>query len=146
MHFSRSLRPRASSGSSQSERTPRPLVLNSTQSLDMMPRFAISAEEEGKPGKTFRSPVIFKPRRTRCLTLRLLCVSRRYGLQSAANSSPQQQHRHQAVIPQRRVQTHCSPTGHPRKTEAASWKSPQVCLSLWTLTHYYPRCTQNYHL
>uniref|UniRef100_A0A3Q3DQA6 non-specific serine/threonine protein kinase n=1 Tax=Hippocampus comes TaxID=109280 RepID=A0A3Q3DQA6_HIPCM len=41
-----SLRPRASSGSSQSERTARPLVLNSTQSLDMMPRFAISAEEE----------------------------------------------------------------------------------------------------
>ncbi|XP_077471248.1 microtubule-associated serine/threonine-protein kinase 3 isoform X2 [Stigmatopora argus] len=41
-----SLRPRASSSSSQSERSASPLVLNSTQSLDMMPRFAISAEEE----------------------------------------------------------------------------------------------------
>ncbi|XP_061775787.1 microtubule-associated serine/threonine-protein kinase 3 isoform X2 [Nerophis ophidion] len=42
-----SLRPRASSSSSQSERSASPLVLNSTQSLDIMPRFAISAEEEG---------------------------------------------------------------------------------------------------
>ncbi|XP_077580049.1 microtubule-associated serine/threonine-protein kinase 3 isoform X2 [Stigmatopora nigra] len=41
-----SLRPRASSSSSQSERSASPLVLNSTQSLDIMPRFAISAEEE----------------------------------------------------------------------------------------------------
>ncbi|XP_077374055.1 microtubule-associated serine/threonine-protein kinase 3 isoform X1 [Festucalex cinctus] len=41
-----SLRPRASSSSSQSERSASPLVLNSTQSLEMMPRFAISAEEE----------------------------------------------------------------------------------------------------
>ncbi|KAK7944609.1 hypothetical protein WMY93_000337 [Mugilogobius chulae] len=41
-----SLRPRASSSSSQSERSASPLVMNSTQSLDIMPRFAISAEEE----------------------------------------------------------------------------------------------------
>ncbi|KAJ0059047.1 hypothetical protein NL108_007306, partial [Boleophthalmus pectinirostris] len=41
-----SLRPRASSSSSQSERSASPLVMNSTQSLDVMPRFAISAEEE----------------------------------------------------------------------------------------------------
>ncbi|XP_056149716.1 microtubule-associated serine/threonine-protein kinase 3 [Lampris incognitus] len=41
-----SLRPRASSSSSQSERSASPLVMNSTQSLDTMPRFAISAEEE----------------------------------------------------------------------------------------------------
>eukprot|EP00063_Salmo_salar_P020470 XP_013995305.1 PREDICTED: microtubule-associated serine/threonine-protein kinase 3-like isoform X6 [Salmo salar] len=41
-----SLRPRASSGSSQSERSASPLVMNSTQSLDTMPRFAISAEDE----------------------------------------------------------------------------------------------------
>ncbi|XP_061549124.1 microtubule-associated serine/threonine-protein kinase 3 isoform X3 [Phycodurus eques] len=41
-----SLRPRASSSSSQSEHSASPLVLNSTQSLDMMPRFAISAEED----------------------------------------------------------------------------------------------------
>uniref|UniRef100_A0A8C4DME4 non-specific serine/threonine protein kinase n=1 Tax=Dicentrarchus labrax TaxID=13489 RepID=A0A8C4DME4_DICLA len=40
------LRPRASSSSSQSERSTSPLVMNSTQSLDIMPRFAISAEEE----------------------------------------------------------------------------------------------------
>lgn len=41
-----SLRPRASSSSSQSDRSASPLVMNSTQSLDIMPRFAISAEEE----------------------------------------------------------------------------------------------------
>ncbi|XP_041848672.1 microtubule-associated serine/threonine-protein kinase 3-like [Melanotaenia boesemani] len=41
-----SLRPRASSSSSQSERSASQLVMNSTQSLDIMPRFAISAEEE----------------------------------------------------------------------------------------------------
>lgn len=41
-----SLRPRASSSSSQSERSASPLVMNSTQSLDIMPRFAV-AEEEG---------------------------------------------------------------------------------------------------
>uniref|UniRef100_A0A3Q3FGU9 non-specific serine/threonine protein kinase n=1 Tax=Labrus bergylta TaxID=56723 RepID=A0A3Q3FGU9_9LABR len=44
--FPYSLRPRASSSSSQSERSASPLVMNSTQSLDIMPRFAISAEEE----------------------------------------------------------------------------------------------------
>uniref|UniRef100_A0A3B4AYT4 non-specific serine/threonine protein kinase n=1 Tax=Periophthalmus magnuspinnatus TaxID=409849 RepID=A0A3B4AYT4_9GOBI len=48
VHLSLSLRPRASSSSSQSERSASPLVMNSTQSLDVMPRFAISAEEEGK--------------------------------------------------------------------------------------------------
>lgn len=42
-----SLRPRASSSSSQSERSASPLVMNSTQSLDIMPRFAVAAEEEG---------------------------------------------------------------------------------------------------
>ncbi|XP_056453064.1 microtubule-associated serine/threonine-protein kinase 3 isoform X1 [Gadus chalcogrammus] len=41
-----SLRPRTSSGSSQSERSASPLVMNSTQSLDTMTRFSISAEEE----------------------------------------------------------------------------------------------------
>uniref|UniRef100_A0AAQ5ZA87 non-specific serine/threonine protein kinase n=1 Tax=Amphiprion ocellaris TaxID=80972 RepID=A0AAQ5ZA87_AMPOC len=41
-----SLRPRASSSSSQSERSASPLVMNSTQSLDIMPRFAIAADEE----------------------------------------------------------------------------------------------------
>lgn len=46
-----SLRPRASSSSSQSERSASPLVMNSTQSLDIMPRFAISTEEEGKGDK-----------------------------------------------------------------------------------------------
>lgn len=48
MLFPFSLRPRASSSSSQSERSASPLVMNSTQSLDVMPRFAISAEEEGE--------------------------------------------------------------------------------------------------
>ncbi|KAL0966654.1 hypothetical protein UPYG_G00297940 [Umbra pygmaea] len=40
------LRPRASSSSSPSERSSSLLVMNSTQSLDTMPRFAISAEDE----------------------------------------------------------------------------------------------------
>uniref|UniRef100_A0A674PA72 non-specific serine/threonine protein kinase n=1 Tax=Takifugu rubripes TaxID=31033 RepID=A0A674PA72_TAKRU len=44
------LRPRASSSSSQSERSASPLVMNSTQSLDIMPRFAVAAEEEGVTG------------------------------------------------------------------------------------------------
>uniref|UniRef100_A0A8C5GLK3 non-specific serine/threonine protein kinase n=1 Tax=Gouania willdenowi TaxID=441366 RepID=A0A8C5GLK3_GOUWI len=49
-----SLRPRASSSSSQSERSASPLVMNSTQSLDIMPRFAISAEEEDGMVSNFR--------------------------------------------------------------------------------------------
>ncbi|XP_040027484.2 microtubule-associated serine/threonine-protein kinase 3 isoform X2 [Gasterosteus aculeatus] len=48
------LRPRASSSSSQSERSASPLVMNSTQSLDIMPRFAISAEEEDGMVSNFR--------------------------------------------------------------------------------------------
>uniref|UniRef100_A0A3B4F1B5 non-specific serine/threonine protein kinase n=1 Tax=Pundamilia nyererei TaxID=303518 RepID=A0A3B4F1B5_9CICH len=43
-----SLRPRASSSSSQSERSTSPLVMNNTQSFDIMPRVAIPADEEGK--------------------------------------------------------------------------------------------------
>uniref|UniRef100_A0A4W5NNF0 non-specific serine/threonine protein kinase n=1 Tax=Hucho hucho TaxID=62062 RepID=A0A4W5NNF0_9TELE len=50
--LSSSLRPRASFGSSQSERSASPLVMNSTQSLDTMPRFTISAEEEDKIAHT----------------------------------------------------------------------------------------------
>ncbi|XP_063317596.1 microtubule-associated serine/threonine-protein kinase 3 isoform X2 [Pelmatolapia mariae] len=41
-----SLRPRASSSSSQSERSTSPLVMNNTQSFDIMPRVAIPADEE----------------------------------------------------------------------------------------------------
>ncbi|XP_014874726.1 microtubule-associated serine/threonine-protein kinase 3 isoform X5 [Poecilia latipinna] len=41
-----SLRPRASSSSSHSERSSSPLVMNSTQSLDAATRFAIPAKEE----------------------------------------------------------------------------------------------------
>uniref|UniRef100_A0A8D3BI80 non-specific serine/threonine protein kinase n=1 Tax=Scophthalmus maximus TaxID=52904 RepID=A0A8D3BI80_SCOMX len=43
-----SLRPRASSSSSQSERSPSPLVMSSTHSLETMPRFALSTDDEGK--------------------------------------------------------------------------------------------------
>lgn len=50
-----SLRPRASSSSSQSERSASPLVMNSTQSLDIMPRFAVAAEEEGAKGNWTRT-------------------------------------------------------------------------------------------
>lgn len=45
------LRPRASSSSSQSERSASPLVMNSTQSLDIMPRFAVAPEEEGEKSR-----------------------------------------------------------------------------------------------
>ncbi|KAF7656316.1 hypothetical protein LDENG_00043730 [Lucifuga dentata] len=43
-----SLRPRASSSSSQSERSTSPLVMSSTHSLEMMPRFALSTDDEAE--------------------------------------------------------------------------------------------------
>uniref|UniRef100_A0A671NG20 non-specific serine/threonine protein kinase n=1 Tax=Sinocyclocheilus anshuiensis TaxID=1608454 RepID=A0A671NG20_9TELE len=43
-----SLRPRTSSSSSQPERAVRPLVVSSTHSLEAMPRFALSTDDEGK--------------------------------------------------------------------------------------------------
>ncbi|XP_066552234.1 microtubule-associated serine/threonine-protein kinase 3 isoform X3 [Amia ocellicauda] len=43
-----SLRPRASSSSSQPERSASPLVMSSTHSLETMPRFAISTEDEAE--------------------------------------------------------------------------------------------------
>uniref|UniRef100_A0A8C1Y7Z0 non-specific serine/threonine protein kinase n=1 Tax=Cyprinus carpio TaxID=7962 RepID=A0A8C1Y7Z0_CYPCA len=43
----RNPRPRASSSSSQPERGTSPLILNSTQSLEAMPRFAFPEDEEG---------------------------------------------------------------------------------------------------
>uniref|UniRef100_A0A3B4GS71 non-specific serine/threonine protein kinase n=1 Tax=Pundamilia nyererei TaxID=303518 RepID=A0A3B4GS71_9CICH len=43
-----SLRPRASSSSSQSDRSTSPLVMSSTHSLETMPRFALSTDDEGK--------------------------------------------------------------------------------------------------
>lgn len=49
--FPSNLRPRASSSSSQSERSASPLVMNSTQSLDIMPRFAVAPEEEGEKSR-----------------------------------------------------------------------------------------------
>lgn len=42
-----SLRPRASSSSSQSERSASPLVMTSTHSLETMPRVALSTDDEG---------------------------------------------------------------------------------------------------
>ncbi|XP_028258860.1 microtubule-associated serine/threonine-protein kinase 3 isoform X2 [Parambassis ranga] len=43
-----SLRPRASSSSSQSERSTSPLVMTSTHSLETMPRFALSTDDEAE--------------------------------------------------------------------------------------------------
>ncbi|XP_064187541.1 microtubule-associated serine/threonine-protein kinase 3-like isoform X7 [Anguilla rostrata] len=43
-----SLRPRASSSSSQSERSASPLVMSSTHSLETMPRFAFSTDDEAE--------------------------------------------------------------------------------------------------
>ncbi|TKS74381.1 Microtubule-associated serine/threonine-protein kinase 3 [Collichthys lucidus] len=43
-----SLRPRASSSSSQSERSTSPLVMSSTHSLETMPRFALSTDDEAE--------------------------------------------------------------------------------------------------
>uniref|UniRef100_A0A3B5L487 non-specific serine/threonine protein kinase n=1 Tax=Xiphophorus couchianus TaxID=32473 RepID=A0A3B5L487_9TELE len=42
------LRPRASSSSSQSERSASPLVMSSTHSLETMPRFALSTDDEAE--------------------------------------------------------------------------------------------------
>uniref|UniRef100_A0A8C2XJ36 non-specific serine/threonine protein kinase n=1 Tax=Cyclopterus lumpus TaxID=8103 RepID=A0A8C2XJ36_CYCLU len=42
------LRPRASSSSSQSERSTSPLVISSTHSLETMPRFALSTDDEAE--------------------------------------------------------------------------------------------------
>uniref|UniRef100_A0A3Q3EAP7 non-specific serine/threonine protein kinase n=1 Tax=Labrus bergylta TaxID=56723 RepID=A0A3Q3EAP7_9LABR len=42
------LRPRASSSSSQSERSTSPLVMSSTHSLETMPRFALSTDDEAE--------------------------------------------------------------------------------------------------
>lgn len=50
-----SLRPRASSSSSQSERSTSPLVMTSTHSLETMPRFALSTDDEG----AFRRSPVF---------------------------------------------------------------------------------------
>uniref|UniRef100_A0A8C4INZ1 non-specific serine/threonine protein kinase n=1 Tax=Dicentrarchus labrax TaxID=13489 RepID=A0A8C4INZ1_DICLA len=55
----RSLRPRASSSSSQSERSTSPLVMSSTHSLETMPRFALSTDDEGKSRLTARTVSIF---------------------------------------------------------------------------------------
>ncbi len=46
--ISSSLRPRTSSSSSQPERAVSPLVVSSTHSLEAMPRFALSTDDEGK--------------------------------------------------------------------------------------------------
>lgn len=46
--ISGSLRPRTSSSSSQPERAVSPLVVTSTHSLEAMPRFALSTDDEGK--------------------------------------------------------------------------------------------------
>uniref|UniRef100_A0A3Q0RCR5 non-specific serine/threonine protein kinase n=1 Tax=Amphilophus citrinellus TaxID=61819 RepID=A0A3Q0RCR5_AMPCI len=43
-----SLRPRASSSSSQSDRSTSPLVMSSTHSLETMPRFALSTDDEAE--------------------------------------------------------------------------------------------------
>ncbi|CAG5864067.1 unnamed protein product [Menidia menidia] len=43
-----SLRPRASSSSSQSDRSSSPLVMSSTHSLETMPRFALSTDDEAE--------------------------------------------------------------------------------------------------
>ncbi|KAJ7993323.1 hypothetical protein DPEC_G00271230 [Dallia pectoralis] len=52
-----SLRPRASSSSSQPERSVGPLVLSSTHSLETMPRFAFSTDDEDdQPGTSPISP------------------------------------------------------------------------------------------
>uniref|UniRef100_A0A671V4Z4 non-specific serine/threonine protein kinase n=1 Tax=Sparus aurata TaxID=8175 RepID=A0A671V4Z4_SPAAU len=46
--MSKDLRPRASSSSSQSERSTSPLVMSSTHSLETMPRFALSTDDEAE--------------------------------------------------------------------------------------------------
>lgn len=57
--FDCSLRPRASSSSSQSERSTSPLVISSTHSLETMPRFALSTDDEGKFRLTLITTLVF---------------------------------------------------------------------------------------
>lgn len=137
-----SLRPRASSSSSQSERSASPLVMNSTQSLDIMPRFAIAPEEEGEKGKRrwwyFLFSLHSPPMKPQCWHS-VPPDSRRYGLQPAAHQTPEQQHRHQAILPKRRIPTHCPPTRDSGETQIPLWQSPQVCLRLWPVSHHHTR-------
>uniref|UniRef100_A0A673XA53 non-specific serine/threonine protein kinase n=1 Tax=Salmo trutta TaxID=8032 RepID=A0A673XA53_SALTR len=55
-----SLRPRASSSSSQSERSASPLVMSSTHSLETTPRFAFSTDDEGELSLMPLRPLCFK--------------------------------------------------------------------------------------
>lgn len=89
-------------------------------------------------------------RKRGCLCTLFLCMyetpgspsvssdSGRNGFQPAAHQAPQQQHRHQAVLPKRRFTTHRSPTGNPRETQIANWQSSKICLCIWLVSHHYP--------
>uniref|UniRef100_A0A8C7NHV4 non-specific serine/threonine protein kinase n=1 Tax=Oncorhynchus mykiss TaxID=8022 RepID=A0A8C7NHV4_ONCMY len=67
-----SLRPRASSSSSQSERSASPLVMRSTHSLETMPRFTFSTDDEGELSPKPLRPLCFKSAQYMPL---LLCIT-----------------------------------------------------------------------
>lgn len=139
-HFSAScpqcsLRPRASSSSSHSERSGSPLVMNNTQSLDVSARLAISAEEEGNTSFPSLLP-------TYCWNTCANALGPGYRgdrFQPEAYQTAKQQHWDEAVVPQRGVAPHRSPAGDPRETQVPCWERPKVGFSLWSVPHHYPR-------
>ncbi|XP_016370023.1 microtubule-associated serine/threonine-protein kinase 3-like [Sinocyclocheilus rhinocerous] len=81
-------RPRASSSSSQPERGTSPLILNSTQSLEAMPRFAFPEDEEGLVSNLRRIRLRSNSTGTRPTNRRDHKGSRRLGLQQETPEKP----------------------------------------------------------
>uniref|UniRef100_A0A673N0G2 non-specific serine/threonine protein kinase n=1 Tax=Sinocyclocheilus rhinocerous TaxID=307959 RepID=A0A673N0G2_9TELE len=84
----RNPRPRASSSSSQPERGTSPLILNSTQSLEAMPRFAFPEDEEGLVSNLRRIRLRSNSTGTRPTNRRDHKGSRRLGLQQETPEKP----------------------------------------------------------
>lgn len=83
-----SLRPRASSSSSQPERGTSPLILNSTQSLEAMPHFAFPEDEEGLVSNLRRIRLRSNSTGTRPTNRRDHKGPRRLGLQQETPEKP----------------------------------------------------------
>ncbi|XP_016087428.1 microtubule-associated serine/threonine-protein kinase 3 isoform X1 [Sinocyclocheilus grahami] len=83
-----SSRPRASSSSSQPERGTSPLILNSTQSLEAMPRFAFPEDEEGLVSNLQRIRLRSNSTGTRPTNRRDHKGPRRLGLQQETPEKP----------------------------------------------------------
>uniref|UniRef100_A0A671SZ19 non-specific serine/threonine protein kinase n=1 Tax=Sinocyclocheilus anshuiensis TaxID=1608454 RepID=A0A671SZ19_9TELE len=84
----RNQRPRASSSSSQPERGTSPVILNSTQSLEAMPRFAFPEDEEGLVSNLQRIRLRSNSTGTRPTNRRDHKGPRRLGLQQETPEKP----------------------------------------------------------